>query len=72
MASKQIYKLLHPIDNNIINEIDGEIVEHSNSYTLLCIILVILLSYLYKTILDFIAKRIHIRKKIIKNKRDKK
>ena len=72
MASKQIYKLLHPIDNNIINETDGEIVEHSNSYTLLCIILVILLSYLYKTILDFIAKRIHIRKKIIKNKRGKK
>ena len=72
MASKQIYKLLHPIDNNTINEINEEITEHSNSYTLLCIILVILLSYVYKTILDFIAKRIRIRKKSIQNKRGKK
>ena len=71
MAGKQIYKLLHPIDNNI-NEINNEVIEHSSGYTILCITLIILLSYLYKTILDFIAKKINIRKEIIKNERGKK
>ncbi len=58
MAGKQIYKLLYPVDNSNINDISSNSEERSISYTILCILLIMLLSYIYKTVLDFLVNKI--------------
>ncbi len=72
MASKQIYKLLHPTINTSINNISDTAIEHSGSYTILCIIIIMLLSYLYKIVLDFLAKQISFKKDNASKKRGNK
>ena len=72
MAGKQINKLLHPVNNTNINDINNDISEHSISYTILCIAVIMLLSYIYKTILDFIASKIKHHNKESNSKRGNK
>ena len=71
MAGKQIYKLLHPVENSNINDIGSDIIEHANSYTILCILIIMLLSYMYKVVLDFLAQKIKHHKENINSSNNK-
>ncbi|MBR1944351.1 MAG: sulfite exporter TauE/SafE family protein [Alphaproteobacteria bacterium] len=72
MAGKQINKLLHPVSNNYIVEVNNDGSGHSIGYTILCITIIMLLSYIYKMVLDFIVKKITTSKKSIRNRMGKK
>lgn len=72
MAGKQVYKLLYPVENININDESINLEEYSIWYTILCILAIMLLSYIYKTFLDFLAKKLKDSKENTKNKRDNK
>ena len=72
MAGKQLYQLIYKLNHNSSFSTYSENGGHSVNYTILCIIIIMLLSYLYKTILDFLAKRIFINKEKSNKKRENK
>lgn len=72
MAGKQIKKLLNPVNVNTTDSFNSNITRHSVKYTILCIIIIMLLSYIYKMVLNFLAEKIHTRKETKKEKRIKK